>query len=211
MTSLREEQHAFYRERVPEQFNRTLELQGEKARRDTDAERLLNEMRAVGALIRVEVASGEDADVHLLEIEQGKMKAVDRSSRRPFFSLAHEIAHFENLRRRCGDSVLGFLGGLAGLEEEMLLTPQRVQSLRDLKGALRLEVEGDSGFVLEASFGVDPARAETSASIRLSPEVFEALQSGALDAQDAFFDEKVAVEGDLEIAIGAALAALSPE
>jgi hypothetical protein len=209
--SLLAEQNCFYRELVPKQFNQTFDRQVELAVEDPEAAELLDEMRAVRASIRVEVEGDTQHFVHILEIDGGRMRAVDDTTRAPFFLLTHRLDQFENLRQRCGTSVLGFLGALAGLGEEMRLTSQRVRSLRELEGELVFEVEGRSGFSLTAAFGTGSAEAPARASIRLSPEIFESLQRGELDAQDAFFDEKITVEGDMGIAIGAALAALSPE
>ncbi|MEE8164323.1 MAG: SCP2 sterol-binding domain-containing protein, partial [Myxococcota bacterium] len=121
------------------------------------------------------------------------------------------LDQFPNLRRECDTSILGFLGVMAGLEAEMKLTSQRVRSLRALQGSLRFEIEGPDGFVLVASFGVDPPEPEPRTEIRLSSEIFEALRGGVLDAQEAFLDERIAVIGDLELAIGMALAAASPD
>ena len=45
----------------------------------------------------------------------------------------------------------------------------------------------------------------------LNKEIFEALRSGVLDAQEAFLDERIGVAGDLELAIGVAIAAASPD
>ena len=211
--TLAEEQHSFYNERVPAQFNQTFALQVERAEHDAEADRLLAQMRAVRASIRIEVAGARNAGliVHLLEIEGGQMRPVERVERPPFFILRHDLDQFRNLSQRCGASVLGFLGSMAGLAEEMKLTTQRVRSLRELEGSLSFEVEGADGFALLAGFGVDELATEPNASIRIQPEVFESLRSRELDPQDAFFDERIGVEGDMEIAIGAALAALSPD
>ena len=209
--SLLDEQHSFYRELVPKQFNQTFDRQVSRAAEDPEAAQLLEEMRAVRASIRVEVEGDTERFIHLLEIDGGKMRAVDDAARAPFFVLTHRLDQFENLRRRCGTSVLGFLGALAGMGEDMKLTSQRVRSLRELEGMLVFEVEGKDGFCLTSVFGTRSTDGAARASIRLTPEIFEALQDGELDVQDAFFGEKVAVEGDMGVAIGAALAALSPE
>ena len=209
--NLLEEQHSFYRERVPSQFNQTLALQIELAGKDQAALRMLEEMRAVRTAIRVEVECDADLCIHTLEIERGEMRAVEAAARSPFFILHHRLDQFPNLRRECDTSILGFLGVMAGLEAEMKLTSQRVRSLRALQGSLRFEIEGPDGFVLVASFGVDPPEPEPRTEIRLSSEIFEALRGGVLDAQEAFLDERIAVIGDLELAIGMALAAASPD
>jgi len=209
--SLLEAQHSFYRERVPAQFNQTLALQVELASKDQAALHMLEEMRAVRTAIRVEVECDAGLRIHRLEIERGEMRAVEAAARSPFFILQHRLDQFSNLRRECDTSILGFLGVMAGLETEMKLTSQRVRSLRALKGSLQFEIEGPQGFVLVASFGVDPPEPQPRAKIRLSSEIFEALRSGVLDAQEAFLDERIEVAGDLELAIGVAIAAASPD
>ena len=209
-----EAQRVFYRERVPEQFNASLANQIELAENDPDAKRLLEAMRAVRASVRIEVTGHEETIVHRLEIEDGVMQCHDDVDRAPFLILQHPLDQFPAIARQCGASVLGFLGSMTGLGEDMKLTAQRVRSLRELHGSLLFEVEGNAGFSLVARFGVEAGVADRDppdASIRLRPEVFEALKSGELDAQDAFFDEKIDVDGDMEIAIGMALAALAAD
>lgn len=209
--SVVEAQHHFYRERVPAQFNDVLARQAQQAETSPEAKRLLEEMRAVRTSIRIEVLGDDAPFLHRLEIDEGVMRVVDAPKRDPFFVLRHPLDQFENLSRQCGASVFGFLGSMTGLGDDMKLTSQRVRSLRELKGSLLFEVGGHEGFSLKAGFGVDLTEAEPNASIRLPPEIFEALRCGELDAQDAFFDEKIDVEGDFEIAVGAALAALSAD
>lgn len=221
--SLLEAQRSFYREAVPRQFNRTIEAQrlradaahdsgpGTAPATGTSPARLLEEMQAVRAGIRVEVETGNGRDVHALEIAKGEMRVVEELERAPFMILEHDLDQFESLRTQCGDSVLGFLGAMAGLGDEMKLTSQRVRSLRSLGGSLRFQVRGPQGFELRASFGIDPPEPSPRASISIEPEIFEALKSGALEAQNAFFEEKIQVDGELEFAIGIALAALSPD
>jgi hypothetical protein len=206
-----EAQDAFYRERVPAQFNATLARQIERAENDPEAKRLLEAMRAVRTAIRIEVLDGDEPHVHRLEIDDGVMRSVEVADRIPFFVLRHALDQFPNLSRQCGASVLGFLGSMTGLGEDMKLTSRRVRSLRELKGSLLFEVGGNEGFSLTAWFGVDASDYAPDASIRLRPEIFAALKAGELDAQDAFFDEEIDVEGDMEIAIGVALAALAAD
>ncbi len=50
-----EDQRAFYQERVPEQFNGTLDSQRAAAKRDSTAAKVLEEMEAVRASIVVQV------------------------------------------------------------------------------------------------------------------------------------------------------------
>lgn len=207
--SLLEEQQTFYRERIPEQFNRTLESQRAAARNDPSAAHMLEEMEAVRAAIVVQVDHRDSLHRHTFEIDQGEMRCVEESARKPFLILGHSLEDFPNIQRECGDSLLGFLGGLAGLGDEMRLTAQRVRSLRELHGSLVFERIGPGGFVLFASFGIETPAPEPRATIQLDEAVYGRLRSGELDPQDAFLGGEIAIEGDMEMAIGLALAALS--
>ena len=209
--SLLERQQTFYRDRVPEQFNKTLERQRTSAADDSSAARILEEMQAVRASVVVQVDSGDTMHRTSFDIDRGHMRSVDRPARTPFLILGHTLEDFENIRRECGDSLLGFLGALAGLGDDMRLTSQRVRSLRELQGSLIFERIGADGFALFASFGVDTPSPEPRTTIRLNEAIYTALRSGELDPQDAFLDGRIEIEGDMEMAIGLALAALSPD
>jgi len=209
--SLLEDQDTFYRERVPEQFNRTLARQREAALGDEKAARMLEEMEAVRTSIIVQVDDGAAIHRHVFEIERGSMGYVDAPSRPPFLVLGHSLEDFPNLRRECGDSLLGFLGGLAGLGEEMRLTSQRVRSLRDLAGSLVFERVGPGGFLLFAHFGAEAPSPDPRTTIRLDQQTYRALQAGELDPQDAFLAGQIEIVGDEGMAVGLALAAAAPE
>lgn len=209
--SLLEEQQFFYRERIPEQFNRTLEKQRAAASGDPAAARMLEEMEAVRTAIVVQIDSGDTLHRHAFEIDRGVMRSVETPERLPFLILGHSLEDFSDIRRECGDSLLGFLGGLAGLGDEMRLTSQRVRSLRELNGSLVFERVGPGGFVLFASFGIETPEPEPRATIRLDEAVYAQLRSGELDPQEAFLGGQIELEGDMEMAVGLALAALSPD
>lgn len=204
----------FYRIRVPAQYNATLIAQRSAAREDARAQALLEEMEAVRASIVVAV--GETTFAY--DVERGQMTCVAEPGFAPFLVLRHSPEDFAALRTECGDSLLGFLGALAGLGDEMKITTQRVRSLRELAGGIQLERQGEGGFVLEAWFGVarEPqtppnALPATQATLRLDAETYAALRSGALDPQDAFLAGGIPIEGDQGLAIGLALAAMSPD
>jgi len=206
-----EEVDRFYSEHVPAQFNRTLERQQQAATRDPEEARLLDEMRAVRTSITVWIDAGPEQRSHCFEIERGRMLHVDSPRRPPFLILRHAIDQFEALRLGCGDSMLGFLGALAGLGEEMKLTALRVRSLRELDGSLRFETTGEAGFALVAHFGEAAVESEPRTNIRIRDEIFARLRSGSLDPQAAFLDGLIEIEGDEDLAIRLALAASSPE
>lgn len=209
---------AFYLEQVPEQWNATLADQRTLARHDAEAARLLEEMEAVRASIVVRV---EDRSAPLdfgYDIDRGEIARCDTPARAPFAVLTHARSDFDAIRAECGNSLLGFLGGLAGLGDALRITAQRVRSLRELAGGVVFERIGSGGFRLVAHFGVAPGRAfdpsvlpSPRATIRLDGETYARLRSGALDAQDAFLAGRVELEGDEGLAIGLALAAMSPE
>ena len=206
----------FYRDRVPAQYNATLAAQRAAALADSGAKTLLEEMEAVRASIVVEVGD----ETFAYDVERGVMTGVEAPTRPPFLVLRHAREDFAALRADCGDSLLGFLGALAGLGDEMKITAQRVRSLRELGGGIRLVREGecDDGFVLEAWFGVGPDPAVSSsglpapaATLRLDAATYARLREGDLDPQDAFLAGSIPIEGDEGLAIGLALAAMSPE
>jgi hypothetical protein len=206
-----EEQGEFYRELVPRHFNQTLATQRAAAVSGADDARVLEEMEAVRSSIIVRVETRGALTRHAFDIDRGEMRYVETPSHAPFLILCHTLADFPNLRRECGDSLLGFLGGLAGLGDAMRLTSQRVRSLCALHGSLVFERIGAAGFTLSAHFGLAAPGPEPQAVIRLDEEVFARLRRGELDPQDAFLEGEVEVEGEVELAIGLALAALSPE
>ena len=209
--SLLEEQRAFYQERIPEQFNLTLDRQRAMASSDPAAAQTLEEMEAVRTSIVVQVDDGNTMHRSAFDIERGRMQSVEKPSRTPFLILGHTLDDFLNIRRECGDSLLGFLGSLAGLDDEMRLTSQRVRSLRELHGSLVFERVGREGFALFASFGVDTPEPQPRTIIRLDDAIYTALRKGDLDPQDAFLDGRIEIKGDMEMAIGLALTALSPD
>ena len=202
---------SFYGARVPEQFNATLARQRIEAPGDPDAARLLEEMEAVRSSIVVQVDAGDHLERFAYDIERGTMSSVETASYAPFLILGHSLGDFENLRRECGDSLLGFLGGLAGLGDEMRLTSRRVRSLRELAGSLVFERVGEGGFTLFAHFGIDTPSSEPRATIRIDTATYAQLRAGELDPQDAFLAGRVELEGDEGMAIELALTALSPD
>jgi hypothetical protein len=145
------------------------------------------------------------------DIDRGEMRTVERPTHAPFLILGHVLDDFAAIRRECGDSLLGFLGALAGLGEEMRLTSQRVRSLRDLHGSLVFERVGPDGFTLFVSLGIESPEPEPRTTIRINEKIYASLRRGDLDPQDAFLDGLIDVEGDMEMALGLALAALSPD
>jgi SCP-2 sterol transfer family len=198
---------SFYAERIPAQFNRALEEQearGEEGRRVYDA------MRAVNATICVRV-EGQGGGVFFLNIEQGRMSAGAAAARPPFLTLLQDRRAFERLAREAGDSAMALLGGLSGLAGEMRLTSSRIDNLARIGGMLLFEVTGDDGFALRTHFGPDPPPEAPNTTIRVDEQAYRDLRSGELDPQAAFMNLQIQVEGDLQLAMQLALAAIAPD
>jgi len=198
---------SFYTERIPAQFNRALE---EQAARGDAAAKLLEDMRAVCATLCV-VVEGDAVDTFFLNVEQGRMTAGDQAQHPPFLTLVQDRAAFEVLERESGDSALGFLGGMAGMAGEMKLTQTRIDNLADLKGAIRFELTGEGGFSMLTHFGSDPIPEQPNCSIRVDADAYRRLRSGELAAQEAFMGGQIQIDGDMQMAMQLALAALSPD
>ncbi|HEY8155445.1 MAG TPA: SCP2 sterol-binding domain-containing protein [Myxococcota bacterium] len=197
----------FYTETIPLQFNGALDAQerlGETGRE------LFQAMRAVDATLCVEVR-GEGGGRFYLNILAGRMTAGDAPARLPFLTVVQDRAGFQSLAREAGDSALALLGGLSGLSGELRLTRKRIESLAQLRGAVRFAVSGEGGFALITHFGDGPVPDPPNASIEVGAEAYGELRSGKLDPGEAFMNGKIKVEGDLQLAMQLALAALSPD
>jgi hypothetical protein len=203
--------HDFYDRRVPVHWNRSLDDQREAARDDPDAARLADAMEAVNGSIRIVLRDADtDEEIFHLDIAGGRMHAADEPGHPPFLTLVHDRAAFEVLERESGDSVLGFLGGLAGLGEELKLTADRMQNLAGLEGTLRFCRTGERGFTILVHFGSD-AIGEPRCSLEIGAETYEALRAGRLGPHEAFMNGEIVATGDMQMAMQLALAALTPE
>jgi len=197
----------FYQERLPAQFNRALEEQralGEPGRPVYEG------MTAVDASIRIEV-EGEGGGTFHLNIERGRMTAADAPAHPPFLTLFQDRRAFERIAREAGDSAMALLGGLSGLAGEMKLTRSRIDNLAFVNGLVHFEVTGDDGFVLRTHFGSDPVPPEPQTRIRVDEAAYRDLRSGQLDPQSAFMNQQIVVEGDMQMAMQLALAAIAPD
>ncbi len=203
----------FYCTRVPAQFNRTLEAQAQAAANgDETAQKTLTEMKTVNACIgvRIQHSDGRDQSYNL-NIGGGRMSAGEEPLRTPFMTLIHDLDSFVVLERESGDSILGFLGAVAGMQEEMKLTSKRIQNLNGLNGSLRFDLTGDNAFSIVALFGSEPVPAEPTCSVTIDEKSYNELRAGTLAPQDAFMAGSVQVAGDMQMVMQIALAAVSPE
>ena len=201
----------FYQQRVPAQFNQTFEDQAAAAQSDGEAARILEGMKTVKGTIAIVVEGDAGEQRYHLNVSEGKMSADAEAAQAPFMTLLHDLDSFAVLERESGDSILGFLGALAGMKDEMKLTSQRIQNLGGLDGCMLFELTGEGGFKMRAHFGQSPVPDAPSCTIRIDGEVYQELRSGELPPQDAFLGGKIQVEGDMQMGMQLALAAMSPD
>jgi putative sterol carrier protein len=204
----------YYAEQVPAQFNRLLDEQ-EQAAAGTDskaeyARQVLDGMRAVTATIRIDV-QGEGGGTWFLNILDGRMVSSDAGEQAPFLTLIQDSASYERLVAEAGDSALGMLGGLSGLAGEMKLTRARIDNLTGVGGSLQFTLSGDAGFTLLTHFGSDPVPEQPTTTITVDPDGYRKLRAGEIQAHEAFMSGLIQVEGDMQLAMQLALAALSPD
>ena len=192
----------FYTRRVATQWNKTLDEQESGSVREA--------MEGVDATIRV-LVRGNTEEIFHLNIAKGRMTADDDDAQAPFLTLAHDLDAFAILEKESGDSVLGFLGGLAGLEESMKLTTGRMQNLANMEGTLRFALTGEGGFEMLVHFGAGPVADETRCSLEIAREAYDKLRTGELNPQEAFMSQQISVEGDMQMAMQLALAAMTPD
>jgi hypothetical protein len=198
---------SYFTEHLPAQFERALRAQ---ERAVESAQRVLDGMRAVDATIVVEV-HGEAGGRFVLNIDAGRLTPGGATAHPVVMTLVQERRDFERLIRDAGDSALGFLGGLSGLAGEIRLTKDRLGLLTGLRGTLRFRVTGDDGFAVVTHFGPGAPKEPPDTEIRVAPDVYAELQAGRLDVQNAFMSGKLELEGDMQLAMQLALAAMSPD
>jgi hypothetical protein len=200
----------YYTEQVPAQFNRVLAEQERAAEGDADAARVLDAMKSVDATIRVEVR-GEGGGTWFLNVKGGRVTAGESPDQAPFLTLVQDRGDFEALVAEAGDSPLGLLGGLSGLSGAMKLTRLRIDNLSGMNGMLQFTLQGEGGFTLLTHFGSEPLPDEPTTKIAVQAEGYRKLRAGEIDPQQAFMDGTIQVEGDMQLAMQLALAALSPD
>jgi putative sterol carrier protein len=93
----------------------------------------------------------------------------------------------------------------------MRLTRKRIESLAKLEGAVRFAVAGEDGFALVTHFGGGPVPDVPNASIAVDEDAYRELRSGELDPAAAFMNGRLKIEGDMQLAMQLALAALAAD
>jgi hypothetical protein len=197
----------FFEELLPTQWNEALR---EQQRTAEAAQRLLEGMQGVDATLGVEI-QGEGGGHFYLNVSGGRLTPGETASHPPFLRLQLDRPDFDRFVAEIGDSALGFLGALSGLGQQMRLTRPRVELLSGLEGTIRFELKGEGGFTLLSCFGQKPPPETPTTSITVERAAYRALQAGELNPQDAFLSGQIQVEGDMQLAMQLALAALAPD
>jgi len=197
----------FYTERVPEQFNRALA----EAENDDGADgRVFRGLTAVDGTIEARV-TGADGSPFYLNIRAGAMEVGESAAHDPFVVLCHDLDAFEAIERESGDSALGFLGGMAGLEQEIRFTKLRVDNLKLVNGTVRFSLTGPGGFSLICHLGGGEPAAEPDCELAIDGGIYAKLRAREIDAQEAFMSGQVDIAGDMQMAMQLALAVMSPD
>ncbi len=139
------------------------------------------------------------------------MESGDAAAQAPFLTLIQDAASYARLVQEAGDSALGMLGGLSGLAGEMKLTRTRIDALAGVSGSLQFTLSGDEGFTLLTHFGGGPVPDQPTTTITVDPDGYRKLRAGEVQAHEAFMSGLIQVEGDMQLAMQLALAALSPD
>jgi len=193
----------YFEQRVPEAWNRRLAEQSARGPAGAD---LLAKMRA--ADFALEIALDEGERFHL-RVEKGEMRAVPTADPKPVVTLGLSQADCGRLESSVGASPMSLLGGVAG-NPDFVLTPARLDALREVQGTMRIEVTGPSPWGVVLHFGPPPIP-EITTTVAIADEPFAQLLAGELDLQGAFLSGKLNLGGNVEVPMKMAMAIMTPE
>jgi hypothetical protein len=196
----------FFTKLVPDEWNRRLDQQ---LALGPEGAELAEKMLAVAFGLDVQV-SGAGGGTFLLAVDEGRMRPRDESDPKRLLALSMTRADWEHLANEIGPSPMALLGGISGAND-FVLTPSRLEQLRQVEGSFRLQVTGDQEWGLAIHVGAGDVPPEPATRISIGSEEYRALRAGRLDLQGAFLTGKLTLEGDVEAAMQLALAFLSPE
>ena len=194
---------SYFEQRVPEAWNRRL---AEQSARGPDGADLLAKMRA--ADFALEVALDEGERFHL-RVEKGEMRVGPAPDPKPLVTLGLSRADCLRLESSVGASPMSLLGGVAG-SPDFVLTPARLEALREIQGTMRIEVTGPSPWGVVLHFGRPPIP-EVTTTVAIADEPFAQLLAGELDLQGAFMSGKLNLGGNVEVPMKMAMAIMTPE
>ena len=194
---------SYFEKRVPEAWNRRLQ---EQAARGAEGADLLAKMRAADFALEICVGAGERFH---LRVEDGSMRTAQSADPKPLITLALSEAECARLEEAIGASPMSLLGGVAG-NPDFVLTPARLDALREVEGTMRIEVTGERPWGVVLHFGAPPVP-EATTTVAIGDEAFAQLIGGALDLQGAFMTGKLTLGGNVEVPMKMAMAIMTPE
>jgi len=194
---------SYFEKRVPEAWNQRLK---DQAARGSDGAELLAKMRA--ADFALEICVGANERFHL-RVADGSMRAAASADPKPLITLALSEAECTRLEEAIGASPMSLLGGVAG-NPDFVLTPARLDALREVEGTMRIEVTGERPWGVVLHFGAPPVP-EATTTVAIGDEAFAQLIGGELDLQGAFMTGKLTLGGNVEVPMKMAMAIMTPE
>jgi len=138
-----------------------------------------------------------------------KMRAAPAADPKPLVTLGLSQADCLRLESSVGASPMSLLGGVAG-NPDFVLTPARLDALREIQGTMRIEVTGPSPWGVVLHFGPPPIP-EVTTTVAIAAEPFAQLLAGELDLQGAFMSGKLNLGGNVEVPMKMAMAIMTPE
>ena len=194
----------YFNERVPAAWNQRLEDQ--IARGEEGAE-LLEKMSVAEFGLEIRITGDAPAAYHLL-VSKGRMTVVDTAADDPLVLIAVSAEDAVHLEREVGPSPMQLLGGVGG-NPDFVITPNRIDHIRELEGTVRVQVTGEPAWGAVLHFGREPVPDPAPTVISIGGEEYAQLRAGELDLQGAFMTQKLALEGEVEFAMQMALALMA--
>jgi putative sterol carrier protein len=194
---------SYFEKRVPEAWNQRLESQ---VARGAEGAALLAKMRAADFALEIAIDGGERFH---LRVESGAMSAAPSADPKPVVTLGLSPDDCRRLEESVGASPMSLLGGVAG-NPDFVLTPARLDALREIEGTMRIEVTGERPWGVVLHFGGPPIPAPTT-TVAIGEEAFAELIGGSLDLQGAFMTGKLNLGGNVEVPMKMAMAIMTPE
>src|SRR5262249_45897212 len=137
------------------------------------------------------------AERYHLRIADGAMRAAANADPKPLVTLALSEAECVRLEEAIGASPMSLLGGVAG-NPDFVITPARLDALREVEGTMRSEVTGERPWGVVLHFGAPPVP-EPTTNVAIGDEAFAQLIGGQLDLQGAFMTGKLNLGGNVEV------------
>jgi putative sterol carrier protein len=143
---------------------------------------------------------GDGGGAWTIECRGGEVQIAEGEAAAPDLGIRQSVQDWRTVVAGEGDG--GFeLVAAGGPSFDVLLAAGPVtEQLRQVRGALRLEVTGyrDRTFAIDLTFN---GSAEPTATISVDAETFQAMRDGTIAPPQAFFSGKILIQGDQAFAM----------